>query len=474
MNITANGINDAWLKVIEKLHLFGKESSPRGHKIKEIKNMSVEIKDPKKRILSLPIRNISLPFAFGEFLWYLSARNDVEMMEYYSARMKNFSDDGKTLNSAYGYRIFGEHPMLPFNQWDHVVSQLKNDPDTRQAIIHLHTPNNKPTKDEVCTLSLQFFIREGKLDMVVNMRSNDIIWGFTYDVFSFTSFQELMANELGIDVGTYYHNAASMHIYEKDFSYFENMTIFPELHHMTKYDTQFDYGGLTVNDGEWAEIFAVESMYRAVNKKMNNVRVETKALKIMKNVFWIYRRLKENGPRTALKELKYDNLYHWLMRNYIHKKKLEHSTMIIIDGCDGAGKTSLIDRVVDDSVYDVIAFGKPAADFNKLIYFQTALTKGNIILDRFYYSEWVYSRLFKRECMIDSDDVKVIESLLNFRNANYTWLNTDPAICLERLDDDDKKLFHMEHLKYICDGYSLTWNASSVKNKIRVNTEVVK
>src|SRR5690554_6804175 len=172
--IIANGISDAWVKVVKELDVNGRETGPRGKKTKEITNMSVKIKNPRKRILSLPVRKISLPFAFGELAWYLQGRNDVAMMEYYSKMMRSFSDDGETLNSAYGYRIFGKHPMLPFNQWEFVIEKLKQDPDSRQAVIHLKTPNNKPTKDEVCTKDLQFLIRDGKLDLHVNMRSNDI------------------------------------------------------------------------------------------------------------------------------------------------------------------------------------------------------------------------------------------------------------------------------------------------------------
>jgi thymidylate synthase len=468
--IVANGINDAWVRVLSQLYCDGKESSPRGKKIKELKNVSVEIRDPKKRILSLPVRNISLPFAFGELIWYLTARNDVSMMEYYSKGMKNFSDDGETLNSAYGYRIFGHHQSLPFDQWDHVVKQLKEDPDTRQAIIHLHTPNNKPTKDEVCTLSLQFMIRDNKLDMITNMRSNDIIKGFTYDVFSFTSMQELMANELGIEVGTYYHNAASMHIYENDYFYFDHLKIIDELLHMTQYDVQFDYEGLTIHDDDLVELFKAESLLRITDVKgiSSKVNIKNKTLNLITEILALYRLYKNYGIQTVLINLKYDNLYHGLMRNYIHRNTLDHSTMFIFDGCDGAGKSSYIDRVIEKSVYDVIAFVKPEDDFNKLIYFQTALTRGNIVLDRFYYSEWVYSIIFDRKCRLNNSDIKVLESLLNYRNATFVFMDTDPDICFNRLDEIDSKVFSREQIKRICESYELNFRVSEIKSKMRM------
>jgi thymidylate synthase len=473
MEIIANGINDAWLQVIKSLKENGKESAPRGQKIKEIQNFSVEIKDPKKRVLSLPIRNISLPFAFGELCWYLEGRNDVDMMSYYSKKMRSFSDDGETLNSAYGYRMFGKHPMLPFNQWDNVVNQLKADKDTRQAIVHLHTPNNKKTKDEVCTLSLQFFIRENKLDMVVNMRSNDIIWGLTYDVFSFTSFQELMANELGIEVGKYFHNAASMHIYEKDFGYFDHLAMYDSLMYMTQYDLQFDYDGITKDDIQWQLLFNAESSLRITSGiNANGWGITNEALSTICEVFTVYKIYKEYGKDIALMNLEYDNVYDGLMRNYFHKENLMSSSLVIVEGSDGAGKSTLISRLPKDEKHDIVAFRKPTEDFNILVYFQTALTRGNIILDRFYYSEYVYSKVLNRESKLSNWDIKVIEELLNYRKAGYVFMDTAPEICYERLDEEDFAFFDFEQIKEICQVYRMMFRVSEIKNKSRLVVEV--
>lgn len=468
MNIVAEGINDAWLQVVKALEK-AQEYSPRGLKIREVLNMSVEIKDPRKRVLSLPIRNISLPFEFGELCWYLSARNDVGMMEYYSKKMSSFSDDGETLNSAYGYRIFGHHKDLPFNQWEHVVNQLKADRESRQAVIHLHTPNDKKTKDEVCTLGLQFLIRDGKLDMIVNMRSNDIVWGFTYDVFSFTTFQELMANELEVEVGTYYHNAASMHIYEKDFGYFDHLEIFDELMYMTKYDTRFDFEGITIHDPEWENLFANESIYRTKpNGPLVALHIENNALKTMNETLFLYRVYKVHGKQTLSNILLHDNIYHIMMRNYISRKTLKDSALVIVDGCDGAGKTTFIDSVLELG-FQELAFASPSPDFNRLVYFNTALTTGHLILDRFFISEIVYSRKFKRTGIISVTDVDVLERLLNYREAEYIFMNTDPVTCHSRLDETDSKMFELKDIAEICDAYEMAYRVSNIKRKRRVN-----
>ena len=463
-NIVAQGINDAWLKVIEKLNSQGVECAPRGKKNKELENMSIKILNPKKRILTLPIRKISLPFAFGELLWYLSGRNDVKMMKYYSKMMTNFSDDGETLNSAYGYRIFGNHPMLPFDQWEFAVNKLKEDKDSRQAIIHLHTPNNKKNSDEVCTLTLQFLIRDNKLDMVVNMRSNDIVWGFTYDVFSFTTFQELIANELGIDVGDYYHNAASMHIYEKDYKYLSYVEgLGEDLLYSTKYDTEFDYGGITIFDPQLRALFDVESFYRCNIDKDVVTPVDNKALGIMRNVFNLYNtyKFKKNGKSEVIDMLEYDNIYHSVMRNYISGKSLDDSGMMIIEGCDGAGKTTFINDILEFSpISHSISFSKPSDDFDKQIYFHTAMMTGEIVLDRFFYSEIVYSELFNRECKITRKDSHALENMLRYRGANLLYMDTDPLGCYGRLNKEDKGIFTLQDINRICSLYDDVFNES--------------
>jgi thymidylate synthase len=92
---------------------------------------------------------------------------------------------------------------------------LKGDPDSRQAVIHIRTPRDAllETKDHPCTIALQFLQRQGRLHMVTMMRSNDVIIGTSYDIFSFTMMQEQMALELELELGSYFHQVGSWHLY---------------------------------------------------------------------------------------------------------------------------------------------------------------------------------------------------------------------------------------------------------------------
>jgi thymidylate synthase len=209
---------------------------PRGQVIKELIAPTLTLTNPRARILASPERAADYGFGVGEFFWYWLGKQDVESMLYYNKRMGQFSDNGFTLNSAYGHRtrkmtfdVDGVDTAYS-TQWDAVKRTLFEDPDSRRAILIIGMPQDytvgayQPSKDLPCTLSLQFFIRENELHLHTTMRSNDAFWGLTYDLFSFTLLQECMMLELqaagmtDLNLGMYTHTAGSLHIYDRHFA----------------------------------------------------------------------------------------------------------------------------------------------------------------------------------------------------------------------------------------------------------------
>ncbi len=208
---------DYWYKALAEQAEQGKRQESRdGEVVGEFINAITIIDDPTRFIVNSPIRNMPMRYAVGELLWYLSGNNSLSAIRPFTKAWERMSDDGKTVNSNYGEKIFKHYG---FNQWEYVTKSLRKDPLTRQAVIHIREPKDfveNPTKDMPCTLTLQFFIRDEKLHLTVNMRSNDIWMGFPYDVFNFCAFQNLMAMELGVEVGTYTHIAGSLHLYKRN------------------------------------------------------------------------------------------------------------------------------------------------------------------------------------------------------------------------------------------------------------------
>lgn len=65
-----------------------------------------------------------------------------------------------------------------------------------------------------CNTQAMFDIVEGKLNMTITNRSNDIIWGcYGANVVHFSFLLEYMANRLGVPVGTYYQVSNNLHLY---------------------------------------------------------------------------------------------------------------------------------------------------------------------------------------------------------------------------------------------------------------------
>lgn len=218
MHIEAYTLADAYMQIRGLL-----QNAPlvetRGFKTKEVSPLMVTIENPRARLAYHPERHYNLAFNIAELATYITGVNNVGVLELFNPRIRKFSDDGETFYGAYGPRI---EPFLEV-----VVNKLKSDKGTRQAAINIYRSDDitVTTNDVPCTLALQFLIRNGKLDMITYMRSNDIFWGFQYDVFNFTMIQEFVAHEVGIPIGQYYHITGSMHVYDYHFCMLEEVDV---------------------------------------------------------------------------------------------------------------------------------------------------------------------------------------------------------------------------------------------------------
>lgn len=216
--IEESSLDDAWVKwwyTLKEIKGNGDKvlNSRDGYVVAEVINATTVISNPRNNIMKNEIRNLSIRYAIGEMLWYMSGNRDLKEIQKYTSNWDRMSDDGKVVNSNYGWCI---KEKFGFDQWEYVKELLKEDNNTRQAVIHIKDADNSYSKDVNCTVYLNFLIREGKLHMLTHMRSNDIWLGFPYDVFQFTNMQILMSMELGIPIGKYTHVVDSLHLYKRD------------------------------------------------------------------------------------------------------------------------------------------------------------------------------------------------------------------------------------------------------------------
>lgn len=193
-------------QLIDWMMKTGHETTPRGMRTIEVVDAHLIIRDPRDRLIFDPSRKMNIALAAAELFQIVAGDDDAEFLAKFAKRMLDFSEDGK-IGGAYGPRI---HEALPT-----AIEKLRKDPDSRQAIITIYTSDDLNAKPHMvpCTVSLQFFIRNGHLHLITNMRSNDVVWGLTYDVFVFTMLQEAVAQSLSVPLGEYHHNDGSLHFY---------------------------------------------------------------------------------------------------------------------------------------------------------------------------------------------------------------------------------------------------------------------
>lgn len=196
-------------KLIRWIEDYGDEAEPRGMKTTEVLDAHLILNDPRDRIIFDPARKMNIAFAIAEWAQVMAGNDSLDYLSHFAERMKDFADpeDPTRIGGAYGPRV---RPLL-----DVVVDKLQVDPNTRQAIIQIYKSEDiaNPPNIIPCTLSLQFLLRYGELNLIAHMRSNDAVWGLTYDVFMFTMIQEWVATKLGVKLGWYHHNDGSLHIY---------------------------------------------------------------------------------------------------------------------------------------------------------------------------------------------------------------------------------------------------------------------
>jgi thymidylate synthase len=178
---------------------------------------------------------------FGEVNWDYVRREE----EWYNSQSLNVNDipggapavwkavaDKTTgeINSNYGWCIYS--PENGFNATEHgelecqytrAFAELKQNPESRRAIMIYTRPsmwldyNKGGRSDFMCTNAVQYMIRDGALHAVVQMRSNDAIFGYKNDRAWQQHVLENLAVDLSIPPGNLYWNVGSLHIYSRHY-----------------------------------------------------------------------------------------------------------------------------------------------------------------------------------------------------------------------------------------------------------------
>lgn len=194
-------------------------------------------KEPTNRVLFSAMRDANPFFHVMETLWMLAGRNDLPWLVRFNKRFSAYSDDGgATQPGAYGYRwrnYFGHDQLMD------AILELRQNPDSRRVVLAMWDGGARQTwspdfalhgryeeqygdsyaaqlgsADVPCNTHVYFDTTDGRLNMTVCCRSNDIIWGaYGANAVHFSFLLEFMAAATGIPMGVYRQFSNNFHLY---------------------------------------------------------------------------------------------------------------------------------------------------------------------------------------------------------------------------------------------------------------------
>ena len=180
---------------------------------KALFNVGFYMRNPLENYITNKERNWKPDYAEAEWQWYLSGDPNIKKLGQLYGKIppiwERMADSKGNVMSNYGWQMYRN------NQLDYVIAKLRNEKDTRHAAISIYDCKEHEfyKKDTPCTYAIQFTIYNDVLNMSVLMRSNDLWYGFCNDQYCFSMIQKLVADELNMEVGEYYHYAHNLHLY---------------------------------------------------------------------------------------------------------------------------------------------------------------------------------------------------------------------------------------------------------------------
>jgi thymidylate synthase len=245
MEFHFNNVNHAFHGMVEFFE-SAIHTDPEGHHVQEEQSRNgsvwtitepvlITYHHPLNRVLLNSARDANPFFHLFEVAWMLAGSNDLEPLTHFLPKYADFSDDGKTVHGAYGHRW---RTALGFDQLDAICAELTKNPGSRRCILQMwdsaqhimiapfmtepryHGSRDLEKacnggKDVPCNTQILFRIVDGKLDMTVTNRSNDLIWGcLGANYVHFSYLLEYMAQRIGVGVGRYFQFSTNLHVYE--------------------------------------------------------------------------------------------------------------------------------------------------------------------------------------------------------------------------------------------------------------------
>ena len=173
--------------------------------------------DLEKGFPLLTTKQLHLKSIIYELLWFLRGDTNVHYLQEHGVRIWNeWADASGELGPVYGHqwRSWPDYNGGHIDQISRVISQIKNQPDSRRMIVNAW---NVAEVDQIalppCHLLFQFYVTEGRLSLQLYQRSADTFLGVPFNIASYALLTLMVAQVCGLRPGEFIHTTGDTHLY---------------------------------------------------------------------------------------------------------------------------------------------------------------------------------------------------------------------------------------------------------------------
>jgi thymidylate synthase len=217
MEVQSTNAKDLWMKALQLILSEGEEYTDKDGRIcKEIMNLQLILKNPSSETIEQPIDIIT---NFQD--WIYPSKEELTSVMFKEVQTP-------TYEHTYGGRIF-LFGNVKDQLREFVFPALKKNHLSRRAVVAIYNPlvdSDLTNKNTPALMYLQFRIKEGKLLLTANLRSNDILMGWPANIYQLFKLQEFVAKEMNTDIGSLTVISNSAHVFlERENPLFEKLKL---------------------------------------------------------------------------------------------------------------------------------------------------------------------------------------------------------------------------------------------------------
>ena len=166
---------------------------------------------------ALTLRPTAIKSAVDEMLWIWQKKSN-NIRDLSSHIWDEWADENGSIGKAYGYQLGVEYDFHQgrMDQVDNVIWQLKNPPYSRRIMTNIYKFDDLMEMGlEPCAYSMTFNVTEGRLNAILNQRSQDILAANNWNVVQYSVLLMMLAQVCGLEPGELVHVIADAHIYDR-------------------------------------------------------------------------------------------------------------------------------------------------------------------------------------------------------------------------------------------------------------------